>query len=736
VGEIRRRDFLRGLALAASASLPGGKASRRARAAFRRPGRLQEDFFQAVNAVGRVTFESAVVNLVTSDALAAPLHARVRWAEDEAQLDSSVDVSAPVAAEGPGERLELTLAGLSPAREYFYRVEVESEDAPGEWHVLPSGRFRTQKPPGEGFAFALVADPHWGHWEFDFDLATVWGYSARACLSHLAACADADFCVDLGDSAYLIDVTAESQAHWHYREYRRVMATVLERMALYYVLGNHEQEAGFYQHGDDGTISHSEFGNNLSQTQYQQKWATRARLTFVPNPRGDTYPEGGEGAPGYDSSADWGAGTDPWNDGERSHIQNFYAWTWGDALFVALDPYRYTLVGGFRRPTSPVQWTLGPTQMRWLEDTLASSDARWKFLFAHHQVGGGLINAHGNTIEEWNGLAYGRGSAIEAARPDTEQAAIHALMRSRGAQFFVYGHDHCFCHSVLDGIHYLACARPSFLNPWFGRPGMRASYGDVLTQGADLPWIKRLFTTLGYTRFRVNPGAVTVEWIRTGYSFQPNVIPCFEMDLPGRDWIESWPGRAYAVSSPDRVEVTHVPVDVDGVRTAEGAQIPELHTPPTGEDFYIQPIPTRPESYDQPAIPLEDYPAAEHPVAVVDCVPETLYTRVWEQSEAGIDEVDGPPTICGLSLTPNPARGPVRIAFTAQATLPGAHLRIHDCQGRLVYVRPLGCLRGGRYAVVWDGRTSTGDPAARGVYVVAVRWKGGAGTHRKLTLLD
>ena len=128
-------------------------------------------------------------------------------------------------------------------------------------------------------------------------------------------------------------------------------------------------------------------------------------MCHLPNPRGDTYPEGGEGAPGLDTAAEWGAGADPWNDGSRSHLQNFYAWTWGDALFVVLDPFRYTLVGAGVRPTSPSQWTLGPAQKRWLETVLANSGARWKFVIAHHLIGG---------LVAPDGEAYARGGAAAA----------------------------------------------------------------------------------------------------------------------------------------------------------------------------------------------------------------------------------------------------------------------------------------------------------------------------------
>ena len=739
MGKIRRRSFLQGLSLAA-ASFSG-----RARAGYPAAGprpRSESAYFRATHAVGRVTMNSATVNLVKAHDRDVQLQIRVRWAESQEQLPTSPWVSETIPATEPLQQIELILSGLTSATEYWYRVEFEATDDPGVWQVLPAGRLRTQKPPGEEFEFSLLADLHWGDCFFFFDLRTVWGFNNLLCLSQMLAESGVDFCVDLGDAAYPNGIRSQGEALWHYAEYRRVMAQVFERMPVFYALGNHEKEAGFYQHGDSGQVSGSWQGNHLESWQYAQKWATHARLLFVPNPRGDTYPEGGEGAPGFDSAADWGAGDDPWNDGERSHLQNFYAWSWGDALFVVLDPFRYTLPGSARLPLSPREWRLGPTQMNWLAQTLAASSARWKFVIAHHQLGGGLIGRYGEAVQEWKGLAYGRGSAIEAARANTEQALVHALMRQHGAQFFLYAHDHCFCHSVLDEVHYIACGRAPFIHDWFSKTGMQETYGNVLIQGADRAWVRRLFTVLGYTRFRISPDSVRMDWIRTGYSFQPNVMPCFELDFPARDWMESWCGRTYAATASDRVEVDSTPVDVDGVRTLEGAQIDSLYAEPAGEDYYIQPVPTRPEIHDAASVALDNYPAAEHPVAVADYVPETVYSETWaaptKVAEGPRDGSGRAPAggeaIAGFSLDPNPTSGGTALSFVTLRELSHAQLLIHDAEGRLVQIVDLARVGQGLQSMRWDGRVR-GRPASAGIYFLSIRHEGGVSARRKLVVV-
>jgi len=603
-------------------------------------GEPEATYFRAIYMVGRVTGTQAILNLVTAAELAAVVSARVRWAEDPADLPDSELVSDVKSTDQPTDNILLKMSGLSADTTYHYLVQYETSDAPGEWmNVSRTGQFHTQRPPGASFSFCTMADAHWGKEGFEFDPGTAYGYNGQQCVQRIIEAGPFDFCVDLGDAPFLVPIHSQDDAYYFYERYRAMLQPLLERMPLYLVLGNHEHEAGYFQHGDDGTISSTPVGNGLGPLQYHQKWATAARKTFIPNPRADTYPEGGEGPPNYDSSEDWGAGDDPWNNGPSSHLGNFYAWSWGDALFIVLDPYRYTRVGQFSLPTYTTEWTLGPTQMQWLQDTLANSTARWKFILCHHLVGGGQIGGKGKYTEPGVGIAYGRGSATEAANEGAEQAVIHELMKQHCVQFFVYGHDHAFCHSVRDGVNYIQCARPTWLNPWYVENGMQGSYGDLLVQGTNNPFVKKLYTVLGYARFAVSPSKVTMQWVRTGYSLAPNGPIDFENDLPARDWLESWFGKTYPVTAADAVTVAGAPTDVDGVRTVAGAAISELYQVPPGPDYYQQPVPTRPESFEAPVIPLQDFPAETETEAVVDYVPEIIYEVEWHAGDVNSDGV-------------------------------------------------------------------------------------------------
>ena len=615
-----RREFLGGLLAASALAACRGRTPTPSG-----PPPAAGKLFRAVNMVGRVTERSAVVNLVSAADLATPLAARVRWAEEPAALGSDDRISAVVTTREPSRPLELPLGDLSPNRRYHYLVEYSVGDEPQRWTPLDElGELTTQRTAGEAFDFCVIADAHWGHRDFEFDPQTAWGRNGLACIERILADRPFDFCVELGDAAFPVRARSQEDAFRFYEGYRRMMSPIMRTQPVFVALGNHEHEAGFYQRGDGGPQSFGFLGNGLAPGQHQQRWATEARLRFVPNPRGDTYPEGGEGAPGYDSSPDWGAGSAPWNDGPGEPLQNFYAFTWGDALFVVLDPFRYTLPGSFRSTGSPTEWSLGPTQMRFMEQTLAASQARWKFVICHHQVGGGLIDVPGRRIDEWRGRAYGRGSAVEAGRPGTEQARIHELMRRHGVRFFLYGHDHAFCHSVRDDVHYLLCGRPTWLNPWYAEAGMLASYGNALVQGRNRGWVESLYTVLGYTRFRVTPESVTMEWVRTGYSTTPNVPLSDGESPPPRDWLESWYGREYPVSPEGSVVLPRPPRRIDGLRTLAGAAALRMHRPPVGPDLLDPARQPRGSTVLRPrALPPDTTRVA------VDFVPEVLYSLRW-----------------------------------------------------------------------------------------------------------
>ena len=79
-------------------------------------------------------------------------------------------------------------------------------------------------------------------------------------------------------------------------------------------------------------------------------------------------------------------------------LRDYYALTWGDALFVVIDPYWHSpqtvdnQFGADRDQKSQRDlWnvTLGDAQYQWFKQTLETSTAKYKFVFTHHVLGTG-----------------------------------------------------------------------------------------------------------------------------------------------------------------------------------------------------------------------------------------------------------------------------------------------------------------------------------------------------------
>ncbi len=100
---------------------------------------------------------------------------------------------------------------------------------------------------------------------------------------------------------------------------------------------------------------------------------------------------------------------------------------WGDALFVVIDEFEYTPVKPYAgavagelddeaQTTDQWGWTMGQQQYDWFNNTLKNSDAKFKFVFSHHMLGGQLA-----------------GGGSRAARPATSGAARRRRTSSSGA---------------------------------------------------------------------------------------------------------------------------------------------------------------------------------------------------------------------------------------------------------------------------------------------------------------
>jgi hypothetical protein len=243
---------------------------------------------------------------------------------------------------------------------------------------------------------------------------------------------------------------------------------------VFLVNGNHEQAARYLLDGTPDNVA---------------VWAQNARNAHFSQPAPDGFYSGNAEPIPY-----------------IGLLRNYFAWTWGDALFVVIDPYWGSSVcvdapfDGSPKRTNLWDVTLGEAQYQWLQRTLEQSRARYKFVLAHHVLGtgrGGIELAGGY---EWGGR-NGNGSWGFAANRPSWSLPIHQLMVANKVTIFFQGHDHIWARQDLDGVTYQTLSEPA-------DPHYTLYNADVYLSGDKLP-------NTGYTRVNVSPAGVKVEYVRT-----------------------------------------------------------------------------------------------------------------------------------------------------------------------------------------------------------------------------
>jgi hypothetical protein len=360
--------------------------------------------------------------------------------------------------------LVVGFAGLAPDTKYFYRTRYRTVGSAASFSAGPEHTFHTQRVPGSAFTFTIEADPH----PYDKKGShTLWSIALKNQL------ADApDFILDLGDTfgddhnPFTITSNEIRQLHLDGRPF---FGLACHSSPLFFCLGNHEGESGYYLIQTPP--------NNLGV--YGTLW----RKFYYPNPVPDGFYSGNATAEGY------GIGLPG----------NYYAWEWGDALFVVLDSYRGYTVNAKPRGW---EWTLGKDQYDWLKRTLETSRAKFKFVFAHHTLGetrGAAVTAK---LYEWGGSeADGRTWGFAANRPGWAMP-IHQLMVRNGVNIFFQGHDHLFAREEVDGIVYQEVPMPSDSTYIIGLRDNGDAYTSVKMDGA------------GHLRVTVEPTSVKVDYVR------------------------------------------------------------------------------------------------------------------------------------------------------------------------------------------------------------------------------
>jgi hypothetical protein len=395
-----------------------------------------------------------------------------------------------------GQPHEIVISGLTPNTHYYYRMRYH---LPGEtdWVERAEHSFWTQRAAGSTFKFTIVADSHaYYNTEYHNTMSSV-------------ASDQPDFHFDLGDTFMTDNDTNQSQVNAEYLAQRGgdYMDLVGHSSPIFNMPGNHENEEGW----------------NFDDTPFSIALASvKARKLYYPTP----IP--GEGF--YAGNSDLLTALDPGTYGDQ-YREDYYAWTWGDALFVVIDPYHYTMTNpygasageGSDDPASgdAWNWTLGLQQYNWLKNVLESSDAKYKFVFSHHVVGGmpSYLYVRGGAqavpYYEWGGNTWGGTPQFSTKRSGWD-APIHQLFMENDVSAFFHGHDHQYAYEVRDEIVYQCLPRPT--------TGMDFNYYHE----SD-PYTIKVLSSPGYLRVTVSPTQATVEYIgpsggtsKYTYTIQPS----------------------------------------------------------------------------------------------------------------------------------------------------------------------------------------------------------------------
>jgi 3',5'-cyclic AMP phosphodiesterase CpdA len=481
----------------------------RGEAAFKSPAKLQvfETVYSAFlgkEFLGRVTDRSVVLNLYSL----VPVDAFVEFGSSPGNYTKRT-----------GDHLnrkacEITLDGLEPNHRYYYRLVYRSAGQ-GEYLKGREGSFHTQRPAGERFTFAVQADEHLFNWH----RRAKEGAEMRAAYETNRALygitlknienSKPDFLFSMGDFAITEHYTGRhaltlQDATERYLLQRKYLDSLGRSIPFFLVIGNHEGENGWY------------YTSEKEELRRLAAMSMEARKRIIPNPCPDAFYRGNRNeVPGS---------------GLR---EDYYAFTWGDALFVVLNPFSYTKKNArsagehqlTRRKVltqySGWDWTLGKAQYDWLHETLHASDAKWKFVFIHHLTstitmqqsgdshlygrGGIEVAKHkvdGQPSFEWGGENRKGKYVFPMKRLGWKHGAIHDMLVAEGVNMVFHGHDHFFAKQDLDGIVYQTCPQPVNAKSF--------CYKDIghYKHGVLLP-------NSGHLQVNVGPENVQVDYVRS-----------------------------------------------------------------------------------------------------------------------------------------------------------------------------------------------------------------------------
>ncbi len=325
-------------------------------------------------------------------------------------------------------------------------------------------RFRTRVAAGTPFAFTIQADSH---------LDANMNPKVYERMLQNARADKPDFHVDLGDT-FMTDKRRGDfrETAPQYDAQRYYFGLVGHSAPVLLVLGNHDGET--LGRGGDTTMA---------------VWSNAMRKKYFPNPEPNAF---------FTGNATPHA--------QAGRLQDYYAFEWGDALFIALDQFWFSAKPRGGGKDGDNWWrTLGTEQYAWLRRTLETSRAKFTFVFTHHLVGGatpeGRGGAEASRFFEWGGHELDGRNTFAQKRPGWP-APIHDLLAKRGGCIVFHGHDHLYVRAERDGVVYQEVPQPGH-----ARGTTRSAEEYSYRSGIILP-------SSGILRVRVTPAEAAVDYVK------------------------------------------------------------------------------------------------------------------------------------------------------------------------------------------------------------------------------
>lgn len=364
---------------------------------------------------------------------------------------------------------EIDLVNLVANTKYYYRMVYKLLGS-ANFNTTPEYSFNTQRSPGNAFTFTIESDEH---------LYDKKGIREMYQVTLANEAADKpDFMLSLGDifgDDHTPTTTTSADMDALHKDYRQYLGATCHSVPFFVCLGNHEGENDYYLN------QNPPFNIGV--------WGTQWRKFYYPNPYPNSFYSGNTTVENY------GINTP----------ENYYSWTWGDALFVVLDVYRTEISPG-ATPADPAKpqnwdWTLGRTQYNWMRSVLENSTAKHKFVFAHHTRGQGRGGIATATQFEWGGID-GNQYKFDQYRPGWGKP-IHQVFVDTKVDIFFQGHDHLFAKEELNGVVYQEVPMPSDITYTIGYTANASAYPNGNAMNGT-----------GHIRVNVSPSCVKVDYVK------------------------------------------------------------------------------------------------------------------------------------------------------------------------------------------------------------------------------